>query len=180
MDEVHRNEKQHPVMAMPVKQKGIRKSTRKGAGKRKVNFGDTSNDQWQQLADIASVPSPVGDAVQPTTVPQTPVPAVRRSAVKLTVRRKERTSEEVEEDREAALDLSRMPRSYPTEQSGQPTPGTTNLHKPPQGAAKAPNLGGQDKEVIDLQDDDEPPDFPRLKRFQHWRRSWGPCLNNSP
>ena len=47
MEEVHRNETQHPVMAMPVKQKGIRKSTRKGARKRKVNFGETFNDQWQ-------------------------------------------------------------------------------------------------------------------------------------
>ena len=67
----------------------------------------------------------------------------------------------MEEEKEEALDLSRMPRSFPIGQPGEPTPGTTNLNEPPQGTALPP----VDKNVVSPPSDDYPPGFSPLHRI---------------
>ena len=71
----------------------------------------------------------------------------------------------MEEEREEALDLSRMPKSFPMGQAGEPTPGTTNLHEPPQEPTKPPRMETLERVVIDLQDDDEPPGISTLHKI---------------
>ena len=74
-----------------------------------------------------------------------------------TVRRKDKTPEDEEEEKEEALDLSRMPKLFPIGQAGDPTPGTTNLNEPPQETAMPPNQELREKVVIDIPDDDDQP-----------------------
>ena len=71
----------------------------------------------------------------------------------------------MEEEKEEALDLSRMPRSFPIGQPGEPTPGTTNLNEPPPGQVRPPNQGTVEKNVIVLQSDNSPPEISPLHRI---------------
>ena len=96
---------------------------------------------------------------------------VRSKRVKSKVQRKEKTPEEKEEDKEEAIDLARMPRSFPIEASVEPTPGTTNLYEPPREKAQPPaevNVAAvrSSTVVIDLGDDDDvPPGFDIARRI---------------
>ena len=74
-------------------------------------------------------------------------------------------TEDMVEEREKALDLSKMPKSFPIGQAGEPTPGTTNLNEPPQGAPKPPNQGPAESYVINIEDDEQPPGFSTLHRI---------------
>ena len=52
LDELEEDQQFEPVpqvmAALPQAKRPTRKTTRKGAGKRKVHFGEGSNDRWQQ------------------------------------------------------------------------------------------------------------------------------------
>ena len=74
-------------------------------------------------------------------------------------------TEDMDEEREEALDLFRMPKSFPIGQSGEPTPGTTNLNEPPQGAAEPLDKGPAGSDVINIEDDEQPPGFSTLHRI---------------
>ena len=149
------------MAAVPREKRPTRKTTRKGAGKRKVHFGEASNDGWQQFPKAG--PNPLHSAVDtnkqlPIPMPPTPI---RRPVLKSTVRREDKTAEAMEEEKEEALDLSRMPRSFPIGQPGEPTPRITNLTEPPPGAAVPP----MDKSVVSPSSDDYPPGFSPLHRI---------------
>ena len=166
LEEEQQNEPLPQVMAaLPKTKRPTRKTTRKGAKKRKVHVGETSNDRWQQFPETR--PNPLHSAV--ATGQQIPIPlsapTVRRSVLKSIVRRDDKTAEDMEEEKEEALDLSRMPRSFPIGQPGEPTPGTTNLNEPPPGTMEPPNRGSVDKNVINPQRDDYPPGFSPLHRI---------------
>ena len=86
MEEEHRVEALHPVMAaLPKRKRPTRKSTRKGAGKRKMNFGDTNNDRWQQFPDAQAAPTGAAIASQPPTLSELFGPSVRRPTIRSTV-----------------------------------------------------------------------------------------------
>ena len=65
LDELEEEQQNEPVprvmAALPKTKRPTRKTTRKGAGKRKVHFGEASNDRWQQFPEIR--PNPLHSAV---------------------------------------------------------------------------------------------------------------------
>ena len=132
LEEEQRSEIMPQIMAaLPKAKRPTRKSTRVGAGKRKVHFGDTNNDRWQQFPEAQA--NPLHSAVsskQPIPSPL-PAPTVRRPLMRSTVRREGQTTEDMAEEKEEALDLSRMPKSFPIGKTSEPTPRTTNLNEPP-------------------------------------------------
>ena len=133
MEEEQRKETLHQIMAaLPKVKKPMRRSTRVGAGKRKVHFGDAHNDGWQQLSEFQATPIHAAVASTGNFPFQLPTPAVQRPIMRSTVQRKDQTPEDLEEAKEDAMDLSRMPKSFPIAEAGDQTPGTTNLNEPPQ------------------------------------------------
>ena len=89
----------------------------------------------QQFPEAQAKPLHVAVSSKQPTPSQLPTPTVRRPSMRSTVRREDQMTEDMVEEREEALDLSRMPKSFPIGQAGEPTPGTTDLNEPPQGAA---------------------------------------------
>ena len=171
MEEEQRNDIVHPVMAaVPETKTPTRKSTRRGAGKRKVHFGDANNDRWQQFPNAQAAPIHAADPSQQQLPPQPPVPTRRRPTLRSTVRRKDKTPEDEEEEKEEALDPSRMPKSFPIGQTEDPTPGTTNLHEPPQETAMPPTQELREKVVIDIPDDDDQPECSTLHKISKLER----------
>ena len=153
------------MAALPETKKLTRKSTRVGVGKRKVHFRDANNDRWQQFPEAQAAPTHAAISSQQHLPPQPPILTVRRPLMRSAVRRKDKTPKALEEEKEDALDLSRMPKSFPIGQAGDPTHGTTNLNEPPQEAAKPPNQELPEKVIIDIHDDDEPPGFSTLHKI---------------
>ena len=137
----------HQAMAaMPKEREPTRRSTRKGAGRRKVKYTEIDNSRWQQLpANVSTSPQRAGPSTVlhqvflstyfnqagPSTNP------VHKKTLKSTVQRKEKTPEEEELEIEDAMALSRMPGSFPNSRHQDPTPGTKNLNEPPQGVPQS-------------------------------------------
>ena len=164
------------MAVLPKAKLPVRRSTREGAGKRRVQFAGKEPDRWQQiprhvLAEVHQA-GPSTAVVQPATLKSTVT--VRRPTLKSTVRRATPTPEEVEEEREELLDLSRVPRSFPTNGQEVPTPGTTTLHEPPEGTPEAPSTA-QTTPIAELDNDiemleTEPPNFSSLQKIGRLER----------
>ena len=91
MEEEQRLDTLEHILAALPKAKATRKSTRKGASKRKVQFGEVDRTRWPQAA--AFRPNPLHAAVATSAIPSALVPAqtVQRLVIKSKIHKKEMT-----------------------------------------------------------------------------------------